>query len=61
MSDICFVDGGDDGSPRLVAEDDRCKCGGELELEYGFCKHGIGVFMRCKECGEVYDFCEDNG
>lgn len=31
-----------------------------LEIEYGFCKYGLGVFYRCMKCGRVYDFKEDN-
>lgn len=40
---------------------DSCTCGGHLEMEYGFCRYGLGVFDRCQDCCEVYNFQEDSG
>ena len=46
-----------------TANGDTCPtCGGRLELEYGFGDgYGLGSFMRCQNCLNVYNFMPDNG
>ncbi len=55
----CFVDGKLTDDPYPTAE--QCTCGGNLEFEYGFCRHGLGVFERCVDCGTVFNFHKDTG
>ena len=53
--------GTQDPNDCLYTSQPKCECGtsAELELEYGFCKYGLGTFIRCPDCYEVYNFTED--
>ena len=40
-----------------TADDERCPdCDGVLLGAIGPCKYGWGNFVKCIECGEVFDF-----
>ena len=57
---IIHIDGIVSGSMPKMSTELKCKCGSEVEPEYGFCGHGLGMFNRCVKCFNVYDFIADS-
>lgn len=57
-----FLDGKltNEKCPEAARVCSKKRCGKTpLEMEYGFCPYGLGMFWRCVKCCAVYDFRED--
>ena len=45
----------------VIMDENRCTdCDGILLSQEGQCEYGYGVYMECRNCGQIFDFTPAN-